>query len=64
MDYRAYFLDDQGRIRACLDCSCPDDAVARRFAADAFDGRAMELWNLDRLVETYPARENRRLQSA
>jgi hypothetical protein len=56
--YRLYFLDSSNRIREALDMEQPDDrgAIAAA-AARAADGRAMELWNYDRVVRRFEAGE-------
>ena len=53
--YRIYYLDDQGHIAHAIEFVLESDAEARAAAEAQRDGRAMELWNLSRVVEKYPA---------
>jgi hypothetical protein len=53
--YRLYFLDPAGHIGKAVELDCEDDAQAIRGVEPHRDGRAMELWQTDRLVKTYPA---------
>lgn len=54
MDYRLYFLDAQGRLRARVDLECEDDGDAMRVAEARADGRAMELWRRAVLIREFP----------
>jgi hypothetical protein len=51
--YRLYFLDSADRIRQAIDMECDDDATAIEAAEPYRDGRTMELWNRDRLVQRF-----------
>ena len=52
--YRLYFLDVASRIREVIDMECVDDAAALAQVAPYIGkGRAMELWNQDRVVRKF-----------
>lgn len=53
--YRLFFTDRGGHVLAATEFVCPDDHAARQAAEARRDGRAMELWSLDRVVEKYAA---------
>jgi hypothetical protein len=52
--YRLYYLED-GHIRRVHELDCEDDAAAMKIAAEGADGRAMELWELSRIVAKWGA---------
>ena len=52
--YRLFFFDAAEHIRGWVLLDCGDDGEAVREATGKADGRAMELWNLDRLVCRFP----------
>jgi hypothetical protein len=52
--YRLYYLED-GHIRRVLEIDCEDDASAMKIAEQRADGRAMELWELSRIVARWDA---------
>ena len=54
-DYRLYFFDHGGHIGGVVELSGADDAEAIQQSRGQADGRAMELWNRDRLVRAFPA---------
>ena len=54
-DYRAYFVGPDGHVQNRVDLRCADDAEAIRLAKQLFDGRDMELWQLDRQIRTFKA---------
>ncbi|HEY0437542.1 MAG TPA: hypothetical protein VGC92_12950 [Phenylobacterium sp.] len=54
-DYRLYYLDRRGHIGGVRELICADDADAVEQALAHADGRAMELWNRDRQVRSFPA---------
>ena len=55
-EYRLYFLNEAGSIRAAVDLECKDDGEAIRHAETHRDGRAKELWRGPRKVTWLPAR--------
>jgi hypothetical protein len=57
-DYRLYFLSPQGRIAHVLELECRDDDHAVELVARHVDGRAMELWRRDRMVQAFAATPN------
>lgn len=57
-DYRLYFLSPDGRIRQAVELQCRDDDAAIRLAETHADGRAMELWSLERRVKEFAAQGN------
>lgn len=48
--YRLYFLDGRSHIRHAVELECESDDSAVETARGHADGRAMELWNRERLV--------------
>lgn len=55
--YRVYFIDPTPKhIRDVVDFDAKDDAAAMRRVSKLADGRAMELWQSDRLVAARAAR--------
>ncbi len=54
-DYRLYFLNGAGQIAEVIEFQCADDDDALASAMRRRDGRAMELWNLARLVRAFEA---------
>jgi hypothetical protein len=55
--YRLYFLDKSDRIREAIDMQCADDEAAIEAVAGHADGRRMELWNQDRVVRRFAAKD-------
>ena len=54
-DYRLYFLQDN-HIRHVVTITCEEDAEAIELVEKHRDGRAMELWERDRLVKRFDAK--------
>jgi len=50
MDYRAYILDDDGRIIGVHELNCADDDEAKEKAAQLLDGHDLEIWRRERRV--------------
>lgn len=44
--YRAYVLDEHGRLGSVVNLECPDDASAARRAGQLADGHEVQLWRL------------------
>jgi hypothetical protein len=44
MDYRAYILDENGRICGVKELDCSSDEEARSKAAQMIDGHDLEVW--------------------
>ncbi len=53
--YRLYYLNPKGGIRRAVELACDTDAAAIDLVAQHVDGHAMELWDRDRVVRTFPA---------
>jgi hypothetical protein len=53
MDYRAYIMGPDGRIQNRVELRCDDDVEAIRLAKQVVDGHDVELWQLDRHIETF-----------
>ena len=51
-EYRAEFLDVDGRIIKTIYLVCPDDQVAKEHARSLVDGH-VELWRGARKIETF-----------
>ena len=52
-EYRAYVMGPDGHVQSRADIRCDDEAEAIRLAKQLVDGRDIELWQLDRHVETF-----------
>ena len=50
MDYRAYIMGPDGHR---VELRCDDDVEAIRLAKQVVDGHDVELWQLDRHIETF-----------
>ena len=44
--YRAYVLDEHGRLGGVVNLDCPDDASATQRAGQLADGHEVQLWRL------------------
>lgn len=51
--YRAYIIGADGHVQNRVDLICDDESAAIRFAKHLVEGHDVELWQLDRLVETF-----------
>ena len=52
-EYRAYFVGPDCHVENRGDLRCADDAEAIRLAKQLFDGRDVELWQLDHKIGTF-----------
>ena len=52
-DYRAYIMGPDGHVQNRVELRCDDDVEAIRLAKQVVDGHDVELWQLDRYVETF-----------
>jgi hypothetical protein len=52
-DYRAYILGPDGHVQNRVDLLCDDEAEAIKLAKQLVDGHDVELWQLDRRIETF-----------
>ena len=52
-EYRAYIVGDDGHFLRAVDIFCEDDATAKEHAKRLVDGHDVELWQLDRKIETF-----------
>jgi hypothetical protein len=50
IDYRLYFLNDQGRIVRAEPFACADDSEALKRASSLSRGEPAELWRSDRII--------------
>ncbi|SFI62708.1 hypothetical protein [Bradyrhizobium sp. Gha] len=50
MHYRAYILDDDGRITGVHELDCANDEEAKEKAAQLFDGHDLDVWRRERHV--------------
>jgi hypothetical protein len=53
VQYRLYFLDDGGHITRSHEFLAKDDGAAVEISAAWREGRRMELWQADRLVQVW-----------
>lgn len=51
--YRAFILGPDGHVQNRVDLTCDDDAEAIRLAKQLVDSHDIELWQLDRKIETF-----------
>ena len=52
-DYRAYIMGPDGHVQNRVELRCTDDVEAIRLAKQLVDADHVELWQLDRHVETF-----------
>jgi hypothetical protein len=52
LDYRAYIMGPDGHVQNRVDLRCDDDVEALRLAKQLVDDHDVELWQLDRKIET------------
>jgi hypothetical protein len=52
-EYRAYVIGQDGHFIRAIDLFCPDDETAINEAERLVDRHDVELWQLDRKVETF-----------
>ena len=52
-EYRAYIVGNDGHFLRAVDILCEDDATAKEHAKRLVDGHDVELWQLDRKIETF-----------
>ena len=52
-DYRAYIMGPDGHVQNRVELRCDDDVEAIRLARQLVDGHDVELWQLDRHIETF-----------
>lgn len=55
-EYRAYVLGKDGRVAERVNFVCLDDDAAKAHAQQLIDGHDVELWQLDRKIETVKPR--------
>jgi hypothetical protein len=55
--YRAYIMGWDGHILSAVDLHCPDDDAAKERAKQLVDGHDVELWQLDRRIAEFKARQ-------
>ncbi|SFJ68748.1 hypothetical protein [Bradyrhizobium sp. Gha] len=48
MDYRAYILEDDGRITGVHELDCANDEEAKEKAAQLLDGHDLDVWRRER----------------
>jgi hypothetical protein len=56
-DYRVYIVGDDDRIMKRIDLDCADDSAAIEYAKQYIDGRDIELWQGDRRIARFGARQ-------
>jgi hypothetical protein len=52
-EYRAYIMGPDGHVQNRVDLERNDEDEAIGLAGQLVDGRAVELWQLDRLIRTF-----------
>jgi hypothetical protein len=55
--YLAYWIGPDGHIIRRADLFCADDEAAKERAQRLADGHDIELWQLDRLIATFPRKQ-------
>jgi hypothetical protein len=58
-EYQAYIMGPDGHVHYRIDLVCKDEAAAKKHAKALVDGFAVELWQLDRLIERFERKEVR-----
>jgi hypothetical protein len=51
--YRAYIIGPDGHIKYRIDLRCEHESEAKTLAKELADGHDVELWQLDRKIETF-----------
>ena len=54
-NYRAFMLKEDGHVDSAVVFFCPDDEAARRHASQLVADKDVELWYLDRRIQTFKA---------
>ena len=52
-EYRAYIVGDDGHFLRAVDIFCEDDDTTKEHAKRLVNGHDVELWQLDRKIETF-----------
>ena len=52
-EYRAYIIYHDGHFIRAVDIFCDDEETAKERAKQLVDGHDVELWQLERKVETF-----------
>lgn len=52
-EYRAFIIREDGHIEDRVELRCQDDDEAKGQAEQLVDGRDVELWQRDRLIEIF-----------
>jgi hypothetical protein len=52
-DYRAYIMGPDGHVQNRVDLRCEDDVEAIKIAKQLVDDHDVELWQLDRKIQTF-----------
>jgi hypothetical protein len=52
-EYRAFIIGPDGHVSDRIDLYCKNEDDARKRAKLLVDGHAVELWELDRLIERF-----------
>jgi hypothetical protein len=55
LDFRAFILGPDGHVQNCVELRCADEAAAIRLARQLVSDRDVEIWLLDRKIETFKA---------
>jgi hypothetical protein len=55
--YRAYLIDAEGHIQGRIDLLCEDDKTAKEQTQKLVDGHDVELWQLDRRICDFKAKQ-------
>jgi hypothetical protein len=55
-EYRAYLIGPDGHIQQRIELFCVDDDTAKQRAKALVDGHDVELWQLDRKIADFKAR--------
>jgi hypothetical protein len=53
LDYRAFIIGPDGHVQNRVDLRCKDDAEAISVAKQVVGGHDVELWQLNRHIETF-----------
>lgn len=53
LPYQAYIIGPDGHVANRVDLNCKDETEAIRLAKQLVDGHDVELWQLDRKIQTF-----------
>lgn len=52
-EYRSFILGPDGRVKGSVDLLCENEGQALKAGKQLVDGHDVELWQRDRIIETF-----------